>query len=95
MISKLMSCYQMGAILNRKEFLISQITFGVVSLLVFWFYRDYFYGGQIDVSYLISKSILEFSFCVLVLPLFMARLKDMDWSPYFVFFIFPTQLVSA
>jgi len=48
----------------------------------------------LGVTYLIGKSFLELLFLVSITPLFMARLRDINWPVLFSLILFPYWLFS-
>jgi uncharacterized membrane protein YhaH (DUF805 family) len=95
MLSRILLSYKSGEKLNRIEFLAGQILISSVFIAVNWLYLILYEESQIDVAYLIGKSLLVIVLSILLLPLLIARLRDMGWNPLWSILVFPTQLVQT
>jgi len=95
MLGQILLSYKSKVKLNRVEFFVGQVLFSAVSIAVLWLHYNLYGLGQVDASYLIGKSFLGFVLSLLILPLFLARLRDMGWNLYLALLIFPSQIVNT
>ena len=49
---------------------------------VVWIYHRQYTPNETGLSYLIGKSVIELIFNIFAFPLYIARLRDLGWSPY-------------
>jgi uncharacterized membrane protein YhaH (DUF805 family) len=75
--------------------LVGQMLFSTASFAIIWLYHNLHEPNQIDVNYLIGKSLLGIVLSILVLPLLVARLRDMGWNPLWSILVFTAQLVQT
>ena len=95
MLHKIAKSYRRNARLSRKEFLLGLILFMATSFVVFSIYSYAISIETYQTKYLIGKSILELILYIAMMPIFAARLKDMNWPTYLVLFLVPMWLFTT
>jgi len=87
MIINILNAYQSRSRLGRLEFVIGVIAVGVLfGVLTVALQKAFF--SQPDRSYLIFKAAVGVLATILVLPLVIARLRDISWHPLVSLLIF-------
>ena len=95
MISRIINCYKKDGRIGRMEFIFGLVLISILSLMVFWAYSSLVSIDIYQEKYLIGKSCLELIFCLASMPIFAARLRDIEWPTYIVLLLIPMWLFST
>ena len=89
-ISNLKTIFMKDSAINRFEFLIGVVAAYLIFAAISYGYFYLFRSAEIpDIWYLVGKSIFELMFLVILVPISIARLNDINWSKMFVLLYFP------
>ena len=88
MISSLLQAYRGKARISRGEFLVGFVGVYLAFVLVLYIHSK-FRSIELGVWWVIERSALELLLVLMLIPLAMARLRDINWSSLFAFLLLP------
>ncbi len=94
-LRKIQSCYWSSSKLNRLEFFIATVIISIISIGLFWVYSSLVSIEHYQVKYLMGKSIFELIICIAMIPIYIARLRDMNWPIYIAYGVIPVWLFTT
>ena len=95
MIKNIANTFTKTTRINRTEFVVGVVSLYLVLVLVVLVYSYYFDIQGLGVNYLVGKSVIELVFLVAITPLFMARLRDINWPVMVSMILFPLWLFDV
>lgn len=95
MVNKIINCYKKDSQIGRLEFVFGLVLIAILSSILFWAYSSLVSIDIHQENYLIGKSCLELIIYVASMPIFAARLRDMEWPTYIVLLLIPMWLFST
>jgi len=95
MLKKILDCYRPNARLNRTEFIFSWALFVLLAYALFLVFSSIVSIEIYPVKYLIGKSILELILYLVMIPICMARLRDITWPTYIAYGVIPVWLFTT
>ena len=87
LVTDILKAYQLKSTLGRLEFFLGAFALSVLLGVLTLALRSLFFSPP-DSTYLFFRVVIEISAVILVLPLVIARLRDIGWHPFISLVIF-------